>query len=160
MSRSIRMCLGAMAILLAACGQFRAISTTPAHLPQSTPTAERRPATPTPFISPVTSPSAPTGSAQGTSPLASPAPSWPAEADAAVRAAVNDLAARLKAAPEKVQVISVSATDWPDTSLGCPKPGMFYAQVIVEGYKIVLAAGRELVEYHSDKRGRVVTCSK
>jgi hypothetical protein len=77
-----------------------------------------------------------------------------------VRAAVNDLTAQLKAAPQQVQVISVTPTDWSDTSLGCPKPGMFYAQVIVEGYKIVLAAGRDQVEYHSDKRGRVVSCSK
>jgi hypothetical protein len=97
---------------------------------------------------------------QGTSPLAPSASSWPPEADASVRAAINDWAAQLKAAPEKVHVISVSPTDWPNTSLGCPKPGMFYAQVIVEGYKIVLATGREQVEYHSDKRGRVVTCSK
>ena len=77
-----------------------------------------------------------------------------------MRAAVNDLAAKLKIASEAVQVVSVSAVDWSDTSLGCPQPGMFYAQVIVQGYKIVLSAGDQQIEYHSDQRGRVVTCSK
>ncbi len=102
----------------------------------------------------------------GQSPLPTPAtgerPSaaTPAEAGAAVRAAINDLATKLKIPSEAVQVVSVSAVDWSDTSLGCPQPGMFYAQVIVQGYKIVLSAGSQQIEYHSDQKGRVVTCSK
>jgi len=77
-----------------------------------------------------------------------------------VRAAVNDLAAKLNIASDAVQVASVSAVDWSDTSLGCPQPGMFYAQIIVQGYKIILSAGGQQVEYHADQRGRIVTCSK
>ena len=91
-------------------------------------------------------------------PAPTPAASWPAEADTAVRAALQDVAARLQVQSNAVQVISVSATDWPDTSLGCPQPGMFYAQMIVQGYTITLAAGDQRVEYHADKKGRVVTC--
>ena len=86
------------------------------------------------------------------------APGWPTEADISVRAAVNDLASRRKLAPDSVQVVSVMAEDWRDTSLGCPQPGMYYAQIIVQGYRIVLSAGGQQVEYHSDRRGRVVTC--
>lgn len=89
-----------------------------------------------------------------------PVPGWPAEADAAVRAAINDLASKSKLAPDSVQVVSVQAMDWPDTSLGCPQPGMYYAQIIVQGYRIVLSAGGQQVEYHSDMKGRVVTCSQ
>jgi hypothetical protein len=92
-------------------------------------------------------------------PLKSPASSWAAQADAAVHAAINDLTAKRQLAPESVQVVSVEATDWPDTSLGCPQPGVFYAQIIVQGYKIVLSSGGQSVEYHSDMKGRVVTCS-
>jgi hypothetical protein len=91
-------------------------------------------------------------------PARAPAASWPAEADTAVRAAVQDVAAKLQVQSAAVQVISVSATDWSDTSLGCPQPGMFYAQMIVQGYAITLAAGDRQVEYHADKKGRVVTC--
>ena len=43
---------------------------------------------------------------------------------ACVRAAINDLASKRKLAPESVQVVLVQAVDWPDTSLGCPQPGM------------------------------------
>ena len=91
-------------------------------------------------------------------PAPTPAPSWPAEADMAVRAAIQDMAARLQVKPDAVQVISVSATDWSDTSLGCPQPGRFYAQIIVQGYTLVLASGGQQAEYHADKKGRVVTC--
>jgi len=85
-------------------------------------------------------------------------PSGSSESDVAVRAAIADLAARRKISPDKVQVVSVEAVDWPDTSLGCPQPGMFYAQIIVPGYRIVLSMDGKQVEYHADRKGRVVTC--
>jgi hypothetical protein len=148
------------ALLLVACGQSTTIRATPTFAPRPT-RAESRIATPTTFSSPVSSLNQPGPGTPKPSPLTQstlPSPDWPAGADAAVRAAINDLAARLKIAPENVQVASVQAVDWPDTSLGCPKPGMFYAQVITLGYKIVLSAEGKQVEYHADKKGRVVTC--
>ncbi len=61
--------------------------------------------------------------------------------------------------PEEVKVISVEEVVWPDTSLGCPEPGMFYAQVLVPGYRIILEVGGKRVEVHTDLKGRVVICS-
>jgi hypothetical protein len=143
-------------LLLSACSLSTEVQLTPlAPQPVSThsplPTPGQSPL-PTPGQSPLPTPSA------GERPSSS-AP-IPSEADASVRAAINDLAARLKIASEAVQVVSVSATDWSDTSLGCPQPGMFYAQIIVQGYTIILSAGGQQVEYHADQRGRIVTCSK
>jgi len=86
------------------------------------------------------------------------ASSWPPQAETAVRAAIDDLASKRGLAPESVQVVSVTAEEWQDTSLGCPQPGMHYAQIIVQGYGIVLTAGGQQVEYHSDRHGHVVTC--
>ncbi len=149
-----------MSALLVACGQPATMPATPTRSPLPT-RVESPIGTPTTFSSPV---SGPTQSDRGTpkpSPLTSPTlptQSRPADADAAVRAATNDLASRLKIAPENVQVVSVEATDWSDTSLGCPQPGMFYAQVITLGYRIVLSAEGNQVEYHADTKGRVVTC--
>ncbi|HRU93634.1 MAG TPA: hypothetical protein P5195_00175 [Anaerolineae bacterium] len=40
------------------------------------------------------------------------------------------LAERLRVAPETLTLISAAEVEWPDTSLGCPQPGMMYAQVI------------------------------
>jgi len=129
-------CVLGLAVLSAGCGLVATPLPLPFHRCQRP--DRGRPAVPT-AISPVSGPNA-SGS------------------EAAVRAAVNDLAARLKVAPETVQVVSVAAADWSDTSLGCPQPGMFYAQIIVQGYKIVLSAGDAQTEYHADRKGRVVTC--
>lgn len=148
------------ALLLVACGQSTTTRPTSTFAPRPT-RAESHIATPTAFSSPVSGLSQPGQGTPKPSPLTQstlPAPDWPAGADAAVRAALNDLAARLKIAPENVQVVSVQAIDWPDTSLGCPQPGMFYAQVITPGYKISLSTGSQQAEYHADKRGRVVKC--
>ncbi len=148
------------ALLLVACGQSTTIRATPTFAPRPT-RAESHLATPTTFSSPVSGPNQPGQGTPKPSPLSQstlPSPDWPAGADASVRAAINDLAARLKITPENVQAVSVQAVDWPDTSLGCPKPGMFYAQVITLGYRIVLSAEGKQVEYHADKKGRVVTC--
>ena len=87
-----------------------------------------------------------------------PAPDGSSGSSTAVRNAIDDLAAQLKLAPDKIQVVSVEEVDWPDTSMGCPQPGMFYAQVIMQGYRIVLAAEGKQVEYHSDLQGHVGTC--
>ena len=87
-----------------------------------------------------------------------PAPGGASGSNVAVRNAIDDLASKLKIAPDKVQVVSVEQVDWPDTSMGCPQPGIFYAQVIVQGYRIVLAAEGQQVVYHSDLQGHVGTC--
>ena len=42
------------------------------------------------------------------------------------------------ASPEQVAILSEEAIDFSDSSLGCPKPGMAYMQVITPGHKIVL----------------------
>jgi hypothetical protein len=52
----------------------------------------------------------------------------------------------------------VEAVDWSDTSLGCPEPGMAYAQVITPGYLIVLGAAGQTYEYHTDEHSSVVLC--
>jgi len=42
------------------------------------------------------------------------------------------------ASPEQVTILSEEAVDFSDSSLGCPKPGMAYMQVITPGHKIML----------------------
>lgn len=64
----------------------------------------------------------------------------------------------LGVAPETIQIVSVDARDWPDTSLGCPRPGEAYAQVITPGFLIVVEADGERIEFHSDQRDNVVRC--
>ncbi len=63
--------------------------------------------------------------------------------------AVADLAARLGIAPGDIEVISAEEVTWPDASLGCPQPGMAYAQVLTDGARIDLRAGGAVYSYHS-----------
>jgi hypothetical protein len=82
----------------------------------------------------------------------------PYEARLVVELAKEDLARRLEVSVSEISVISVEAVDWPDTSLGCPEPGMAYAQVITPGYLIVLEAKGQTYEYHTDRSDQVVFC--
>ncbi len=69
----------------------------------------------------------------------------------------QDLAERLKIDAAKIETASQTETVWPDGSLGCPKPGMNYIQMLVPGYVIELRVKDKTYTYHSDKR-RVVHC--
>lgn len=71
----------------------------------------------------------------------------------AVMAAVRALAAQLDIPPEAITVAAWEPVDWPDTSLGCPEPGMMYAQVIVPGYRVFLEVRGETVRVHTDRAG-------
>ncbi len=78
-----------------------------------------------------------------------------------VQLARQDLAKKLNMSLEQVREMSVEPVEWPDTSLGCPQPGMMYAQMITPGFRVVLAANSQTVEYHTDAAGRrVVSCPK
>ncbi len=86
-----------------------------------------------------------------------PAPTPIPGTEPLVEAAVQDLLARVKLTATDVRIKNIEAVDWPDTSLGCPQPGMVYAQVITPGYKITLAAESRDYVYHTDRQ-RVVYC--
>ena len=59
------------------------------------------------------------------------------------------LAQRLGVSGESLEFISEQAVNWPDTSLGCPKPGYVYAKVIVPGYRITFAHDGSNYEVHT-----------
>ena len=82
-----------------------------------------------------------------------------ATADQLADMARRDLATRLHVPRENVQVRSVKPKTWSDASLGCPKPGFFYAEVETSGFDIELAAGGKTYRYHSDLQ-RVVACDE
>jgi hypothetical protein len=65
-----------------------------------------------------------------------------------VAQAREDLARQLSIDPGQIDLVSVSSVTWPDSSLGCPQPGMLYTQVLVDGLLIRFRAGGSLYEYH------------
>lgn len=84
-------------------------------------------------------------------------PSLPAASETVVVAAQADLAARLGVEEDSIGLEAVEERQWPDTSLGCPEPGFFYAQVITPGYRIVLSVGPDEYVYHAST-SRAVLC--
>ncbi len=66
-----------------------------------------------------------------------------------VDVAKNDLAARLSIGESDIETMQAKFVTWPDSSAGCPQPGMQYMQVLTGGVRIVLRANKATYHYHS-----------
>lgn len=119
-----------------------------------------------PIVAPIPSPDSITSpqptpvAQQEESPMSTPADANAAAAPSEVEMATADLAARLAVDANEIEVISVQSVDWRDGSLGCPEPGMMYAQVIVPGMRIVLAVDGQEYEYHSGRNRDPFLCEE
>lgn len=72
----------------------------------------------------------------------------PALADT-VEQAIQNLADHLDVPEADITVVSAQPVTWSDASLGCPQPGMRYAQVVTEGSRIVLRHDDRTYDYHA-----------
>ncbi len=81
------------------------------------------------------------------------------EAQAVINLAKKDLARSLNTSEDNIQVVNVDKVQWSDSSLGCPKPGQMYLQVITAGFEITLSAKSVNYIYHTDLEKRVILCS-
>jgi hypothetical protein len=77
-----------------------------------------------------------------------------------VRAAIELMAQEFGIEVDAIQVLSVEPITWPDGSLGCPKPGMMYTQMLTDGFRVRLAGGAEEAEYHTDQSTNAVRCEE
>lgn len=84
------------------------------------------------------------------------APGIPNPSAAASNRAAIDLADSLSIDAEEVEIVSVEAVEWRDSSLGCPKPGQNYLSVITPGFRVLLKALGEQFEYHTNQDGTIV----
>ncbi len=66
-----------------------------------------------------------------------------------VRQAKEDLAGRLSVSVDDIELVEAQSVIWPDSSMGCPKPGMAYTQIQHDGLLIRLRVGDRIYEYHS-----------
>lgn len=72
--------------------------------------------------------------------------------------AVRDLSFRLGVELNSIVVISIQSVDWPDSGLGCPFPGVNYAQVITPGFMILLATEGQVYFYHTNTEKALWHC--
>ena len=82
------------------------------------------------------------------------------DVEALVAQAKADLAAALSVAIETIDLVKFREVVWPDSSLGCPQPGLLYTQALAPGYRIGLRAGGRPYEYHGARGGKPFRCSK
>ena len=72
---------------------------------------------------------------------------------------VAEIAHLANVAVDEVVVRSAESLTFPDAGLGCPVPGMVYAQVQVEGYKIVADVGGKTFDYRGTRPGSFRRCT-
>lgn len=109
---------------------------------------------------PTAGPTTPTEPATVAPASPSPPPSTPPVIPKAAEAARADLASRLHVAEEDILVRRVESVTWRDSSLGCPKPGQGYLQVLTPGFRIFLEVQGQTYEYHGDTRGNIAECGE
>ena len=80
-----------------------------------------------------------------------------AQADAAALA-VETVVRETSLDRNELRIVHVAAMDWPDSSLGCPKPGVAYLQVITPGSIVLLQGPDKVYRVHVGK-GRAVVCA-
>ncbi|MCY4113678.1 MAG: hypothetical protein OXG33_07055 [Chloroflexi bacterium] len=106
-------------------------------------------------VAPTTAPDAPTPSPDSPTPAADETPTGetPSEIEAAARRLLAE-----EVGEGSYTLVSSEAMDWSDASLGCPKEGFGYAQVITPGYKLVfdLAGTSHAVHTNADGSHMVV----
>lgn len=64
-----------------------------------------------------------------------------------------DAATRSGEPAEALEVVTAQAMSWNDGSLGCPEPGMLYTQALVDGYRVVIRAAGEELDYRAGNGG-------
>ena len=73
-------------------------------------------------------------------------------------AVLNDVAQRTGVEPGSVVVIRAEPTVWPSGALGCPEPGKMYTQALEPGYRLVVEAGGQRLDYRVTERGSMKLC--
>jgi len=68
---------------------------------------------------------------------------------AQVELAMEDLAQRLDVGTDQIELSGARPVNWRSSALGCPEPGMQYAQVLVPGALIFLRANGATHGYHA-----------
>ena len=79
---------------------------------------------------------------------------------ALVAKARADLQRRLSVKTDEIELLEFKAVVWPDSSLGCPRPGMAYTQVQRDGVLIRFTAQGRIFNYHGGSGRDPFLCEK
>lgn len=77
-----------------------------------------------------------------------------------LEAIMDDVQTRFDLAPGELAVARAEAVIWNDGSLGCPQPGQFYTQALVQGYWVVLNHDSQEFDYRATEGGFFLLCEQ
>lgn len=75
-----------------------------------------------------------------------------------IERAREDLAQRLSVSVTQINLVEATEVVWSDSSLGCPRPGLLYMDVLSPGYLILLIVNGKNYEYHASKGSDIFYC--
>lgn len=73
---------------------------------------------------------------------------------------LEDAAERAGVAIEQLEVARSEFVEWPDGSLGCPRPGEVYIQRIIPGYWVEVVGPERTYDYRLDDAGNFRLCEQ
>lgn len=76
--------------------------------------------------------------------------------ETAARLAVDTLSQKLSVEPDSIEVVHVAAMEWPNSGLGCPRPGVNYLQVITRGWLALLQTAQQVYRVHIGNKQAIV----
>lgn len=77
---------------------------------------------------------------------------------ALTEAALVDASQRTGRPRSEWSVVAAEAVTWRNGALGCPQPGMLYTDALVPGYRIVIEAAGQRLDYHASAQGAPLLC--
>lgn len=75
-----------------------------------------------------------------------------------LRLVLDDASERTGVPVDSLSVVRGEAVVWNDGSLGCPEPGVFYTQALVDGYWVEIDARGEMLDYRLTSNGTFRLC--
>ena len=78
--------------------------------------------------------------------------------EALISQILDDAADRSGVPADELEVVVAEAVTFNDGSLGCPEPGMAYTQALVDGYRVVVTAAGEELDYRAAEAGGFIFC--
>jgi hypothetical protein len=75
-----------------------------------------------------------------------------------IEAALVDASQRTGHPRADLKVVTAAAVTWRNGALGCPQSGMLYTDALVPGYRVVIEAAGQRLDYHASTRGDPLLC--
>ena len=77
----------------------------------------------------------------------------------AILGPILDEAAKLaNVPPQELVIVRAEAVVWNDGSLGCPEPGMEYAQALINGFWVVISGAGQTYDFRVGRDGNFRLC--